>query len=301
MKQENLASGYIKLYRAITQHPIFSAPQATYFKIWTFLILNAAWRAHPVYLGGPIVPRGGLFIGARKLSEECNVPYHVTRLCLDRLVKEGMIEILAQKAAHLGSLITITNYETYQSDNEQDGALSGAAAAQRRRSGGAAAAQSEEGKEGKEGKKEHLPDGQEFSLASSAPEEPHGKRAANHTNLSESADFLEFYATYPRHKGREAAWRAYRAAIKTPQQHTEMMAGLREALPDFLPRDPKFIPYPSTWLNQKRWFDSQPVNCALAPSAVPQGHSPDEPGYDEDLDWRVMGSKANLEAMRRRD
>ena len=133
MKQENLASGYIKLYRAITQHPIFSAPQATYFKIWTFLILNAAWRAHPVYLGGPIVPRGGLFIGARKLSEECNVPYHVTRLCLDRLVKEGMIEILAQKAAHLGSLITITNYETYQSDNEQDGALSGAAAAQRRR------------------------------------------------------------------------------------------------------------------------------------------------------------------------
>jgi hypothetical protein len=39
-------------------------------------------------------------------------------------------------------------------------------------------------------------------------------------------------------------------------------------------------------------------------AAAPQGHDPDAPGYDEDLDWHVMGSKAwkvNDEKMRRGD
>ena len=148
MKPDNLSGGFFKLQRAIFDHAIFKLAPHDYFRIWVYLIGNAAWKAHTLLDGTPY-SRGCLFVGARKLAAACRTGHHVTRACLDLLVKAGMIEITAQQGAHLGSLITIRNYDAYQSatnpDGTADGTDVGTDAAQTRHRRGTDAAPTEEG------------------------------------------------------------------------------------------------------------------------------------------------------------
>jgi hypothetical protein len=68
--------------------------------------------------------------------------------------------------------------------------------------------------------------------------------------------FDEFWAEYPRHVGKLAAQRAYEKARKhaTPDA---ILAGLL-AFKRCLPREERFIPHASTWLNGGRWMDELP-------------------------------------------
>ena len=69
--------------------------------------------------------------------------------------------------------------------------------------------------------------------------------------------FEVFYKTYPRHTGRLAAEKAFRAALrKAPAD--DILAGARRfaADPNLPPKEEqRFIPMPATWLNQGRWDD----------------------------------------------
>jgi len=68
--------------------------------------------------------------------------------------------------------------------------------------------------------------------------------------------FADFYAAYPRHEGRRAAEKAWRAAIKRADP-SAIMAGLeRFQFSD----DRKFTPLPASWLNADRWADEQTDN-----------------------------------------
>ena len=74
--------------------------------------------------------------------------------------------------------------------------------------------------------------------------------------LIQRDEFDEWYATYPRKKGRGAAAKAYAKARKqaTADQLTD---GLAAAVTDWTRRatKPEYIPHPATWLNQQRWLD----------------------------------------------
>lgn len=67
--------------------------------------------------------------------------------------------------------------------------------------------------------------------------------------------FERFYAAYPRKKAPAAAERAWRRV--KPEEVPALMAALeRQKLSDQWRRDGgRFIPYPATWLNQRRWED----------------------------------------------
>lgn len=68
-------------------------------------------------------------------------------------------------------------------------------------------------------------------------------------------EFPAWYQVYPRHVARPAAEKAYRAARKEASAETLMQGAqaMRRAVEGG--RDIKFVPYPATWLNQKRWLD----------------------------------------------
>lgn len=66
------------------------------------------------------------------------------------------------------------------------------------------------------------------------------------------SEFEAFYSEYPRKVGRGAAVKAFDAAIKRARGPGPIMAGLRSAQ---FSDDTKFIPHPTTWLNQDRWLD----------------------------------------------
>lgn len=81
----------------------------------------------------------------------------------------------------------------------------------------------------------------------------------------ESKDrFERFWRTYPKRKGKDAAWRAWQKRNPDEALTDEMIAALHQQMrdPDWIKDSGKYIPHPSTWLNQARWHDE--------PVALPQ-------------------------------
>lgn len=77
------------------------------------------------------------------------------------------------------------------------------------------------------------------------------------SSLNDSAngfagDFSTFWKCYPKKKDKGHAEKAFRRAIKLASLGT-MLAALERQKPTWA--DPKFIPYPATWLNGQRWED----------------------------------------------
>ncbi len=76
-----------------------------------------------------------------------------------------------------------------------------------------------------------------------------------------SDDFEAWWDAYPRKQGKGKAYEAWCKAItKTSPDNLILAATDYYHWPE-LPKDPKFIPLPATWLNQERWGDelSKPV------------------------------------------
>lgn len=74
----------------------------------------------------------------------------------------------------------------------------------------------------------------------------------DHANL----DFDRFYGIYPRRIGKGAARQAFTRAIK--KKPAQLIIEAAHEFACFCKRmniDPKFIPHPTTWLNQERWDD----------------------------------------------
>lgn len=89
---------------------------------------------------------------------------------------------------------------------------------------------------------------------------------------SQAPEFDQFWAEYPRKIGKQAALKAYKAALKltTPEK---ILTGVRSLAKGVAGADQKFTPHPATWLNQGRWDDeaTQPQQAFL--SVVPSQYS----------------------------
>jgi hypothetical protein len=73
--------------------------------------------------------------------------------------------------------------------------------------------------------------------------------------------FEEFWQAYPNKKGKPAALRAYKTAMKLGNgTHKLILQGIERykktaQWQESLATDKKHIPHPSTFLNQRRWED----------------------------------------------
>jgi len=74
-----------------------------------------------------------------------------------------------------------------------------------------------------------------------------------------SNDFLIFYTTYPKHKGRDAAWKAWKKRNgDMPDIGIIVGAINRQKLSEQWLKDRgKYIPHPATWINQGCWADEE--------------------------------------------
>lgn len=71
------------------------------------------------------------------------------------------------------------------------------------------------------------------------------------------SDFLDFYAVYPRHVGKEAARRAFVKAVKAGTPAADIIEGARRyaAATAAVGTETRYIAHPATWLNAGRWSD----------------------------------------------
>ena len=74
-------------------------------------------------------------------------------------------------------------------------------------------------------------------------------------------DFAQFWNAYPRKRGKGAAFKAWRKAKGKPDAAKLVQIVEHYALsPDWSREEGRFIPYPATWLNERRWEDEIPTN-----------------------------------------
>lgn len=70
---------------------------------------------------------------------------------------------------------------------------------------------------------------------------------------------------YPRKVGKLAARKSWDRSRPTPELFEKMKTALAWQIAQW--RDPQFIPYPATWLNQGRWDDEPLVRTSPARAA----------------------------------
>ena len=90
-----------------------------------------------------------------------------------------------------------------------------------------------------------------------APAPVKKKTKKSSTPARVESDFLDFYAAYPRHVGKEAARRAFEKAVKAGTNPADIVEGVRRyaAATAAARTETRYIAYPATWLNAGRWND----------------------------------------------
>lgn len=127
-----------------------------------------------------------------------------------------------------------------------------------------------------------------------------GKRkSADHSTTSERQKrFEEFWHHYPRRVGRGAAEKSWEKLRPDKVLFERILSALdRQKLCDDWQRDGgRYIPYPATWLNQKRWEDDLGTEGPMTP-AENSGAPPGEPAeLPPDI---AKAKKRHEEAMKR--
>jgi hypothetical protein len=85
------------------------------------------------------------------------------------------------------------------------------------------------------------------------------------------ARFERFWVAYPRKVGKDAAFRAWERLKPNDAMLESMLAAVEEqrSSPQWLERGGRFIPHPTTWLNQGRWKDeTSPAAGEAEPTAA---------------------------------
>lgn len=111
--------GYINLHRMLLDSMIFSSQ--TGLKIWIWLLLKASYKKRYVSLKigkgetTVTIERGQLLFGRYKAEEELCIDGSTVYRWIKKLEENDMISI---ESNNQYSIITICNYDTYQTENE---------------------------------------------------------------------------------------------------------------------------------------------------------------------------------------
>ncbi|KWT72250.1 MULTISPECIES: phage replication protein [unclassified Variovorax] len=101
--------------------------------------------------------------------------------------------------------------------------------------------------------------------SSNTPHTPQGGQRPS-AEEEEPGGFVVFYAAYPRKKGRKAALKAWLKLAPDDVLQAKILGALAAQRPHLDKRENgRFIPHPSTWLNEGRWDDELPGAKAAAP------------------------------------
>ena len=237
--------GYIKIDRKIDSWEYRHDMSRLGF--WLHLLLSAEWK-------GP--ERGSFITSIRELEQGTSLTHRTITKFLDELEELQQIQ---RESVGKKTRITVMKYEDYQNglsrpknrDNVAEMPQSDAEPWPKNRDNVAEMPQSESNP----------------SLFNRNKEEIKSIKKRN-TYTGESVDaelltdaeiwFSEFWKVYPKHKAKAAAEKAFRKVCTSADEFRRIMAGLNNAISrDWQNIDPRYIPYPATWINGKRWEDEE--------------------------------------------
>ncbi|MBQ7115629.1 MAG: hypothetical protein IJN94_04350 [Clostridia bacterium] len=95
-----------------------------------------------------------------------------------------------------------------------------------------------------------------------------------------SEDFLEFWSAYPKKVGKGAAYKIFNKLKLTKKEKSAILTALdwQKKSDQWVRDNGQFIPYPSTYLNQRRWED-EPQSLFCGDITDPDRYKEDEEDY----------------------
>jgi hypothetical protein len=217
-------SGWIRLHRKLLDSAVFTSRSPADLKVFVACLLLANNQPRAWFNGQceEEIARGTFVTSQFRLAEVTRLSRKEVRGALERLQRHG--SIWAKPRAKHSTLITVVNFDTYQCDLESVGQAEG------------------------------------HQRAKTGPTKGHNVRRRevrkNSLSLTEQG-FDRFWQAYPRKVAKQDALRAWtRLASENGLVETILAAVARhKASPDWQRNDGRYIPYPASWLNGRRWED----------------------------------------------
>lgn len=221
MADQHELGGWVKLYRSLLDHPVWSHHNAARTLTWIFMRVN--WKVG-YYKGNP-VPRGSLITGRHAGSEAVGLSPSTFQRALDKLVELGCITI---KADNQKTIVTLCNYERYQGDEQSERTADGQRMDSERTADGQRMDTIEEGKKGStEEPKKNTPAAAPPGDSSDKPAKPKPTKPPAFDPL---AIAIPPSLDTPLFRQAWAKWIAYRKEIGKPLRQT----GTAETLEKFV-------------------------------------------------------------------
>lgn len=229
--------GFIALARGILDHPVVGAQKPyTVTEAWLWLLLEAGYKPRRVCISNgrtatPItLERGQLSHSIRYMASAWGWTIKRVRTFLNRLENDTQI---GTQTDTLQTIITICNYERYQSPEPEEGTQTGTQKGTQR---------ARKGHKEEQGNKEITDNTRSQSSRASEPE-----------------GFVEWYAAYPRKKARKDAAKAFAKVLKAGEIALSDLIAKTKLHAAAWARRPKselqFCPYPASWLNAGEYLD----------------------------------------------
>lgn len=110
--------GWIKAHRIMLDNPVV-CKDSDYLAVWMYLLLNATHKEYPSIFGGEkiILQPGQLITGRKAIGEKFKISESKVERILKLFKSEQQIE---QQTSNKNRLISIVNWEIYQSTEQQD-------------------------------------------------------------------------------------------------------------------------------------------------------------------------------------
>lgn len=238
-----IEGGYYLKARCIKESDVASAPPHVR-EIWDYFLRSAFWR------DGKHLKRGQLLTSYLDIQEALSwqVGYrkmtykkHHCEMSMKWFLKRNMI---TTAKTTMGMVITVCNYDTYQEPTAYDNYTKATTKTTMKLQPTATIDEEEY----KKGNKEE----------GNSP--PSGGRNKNY-----SPAFLEFWAAYPKKRGKIEAARKFKS-MKCAGLLPEILPAISAHMgtDEWKKEGGAFIPHPSTWLNQGRWEDVMGISVKKA-------------------------------------
>ncbi len=111
MTAENREKGFIKIYRSILQWEWWD--DINTFRLFVTILIHANWKEKKWH--GRTIPRGSMFTSLSSLSKLSGLTPKQVRRSLSKLIETN--EVTSERANN-GRLVTVINYDFYQSQDE---------------------------------------------------------------------------------------------------------------------------------------------------------------------------------------
>jgi hypothetical protein len=234
-------SGFIRIYRKLLDWEWFQ--DGNTLKLFMYLLLTAYFK--PSRLKGIELLPGQVVVSFRKVCEKTGLSLQELRTAVNHL--KSTHEITCH-STHRCTLVTIINWASYQSDGVKSTQSSTQSSTSHQHTGNTPSYKNNENNAKKD--------------------------TSDHT-------FAEFYACYPRKVKRVDAEKAWAKLGVGDDLFIRIMLALDLHKKSFgWKKDGgRFIPYPSTWLNGRRWEDDPAIYSEIEAETQQVNKS----AYDNDL------------------